>query len=123
VSAQEATPSAADAAKRADLVRRLGNIIADGVAGYTGLRAEVLKTAFSSLALHHNPHPMLASALALVLTCCPPQTLVSVRLHRFSTCSQAYGSYVSGFYTPSGDLDVTIEGTLDGRKQATPEPR
>ncbi len=25
---------------------------------------------------------------------------------------QAYGSYVSGFYTPDGDLDVTIEGVL-----------
>ena len=25
---------------------------------------------------------------------------------------QAYGSYVSGFYTPDGDLDVTIEGLL-----------
>ena len=43
-SAQAATPSAADAAKRADLVRRLGNIIAGGVAGYTGLRAEVPQT-------------------------------------------------------------------------------
>ena len=41
LSAQEATPSAADAAKRADLVRRLDHIIANGISGYTGLRAEV----------------------------------------------------------------------------------
>jgi len=38
---QAATPSSADASKRADLMRRLNNIISSGVAGYTGLHAEV----------------------------------------------------------------------------------
>ena len=55
VNAQEATPSAADAAKRADLVRRLGNLIASGVAGYTGLRAEVPQITLPSLTLCFEP--------------------------------------------------------------------
>ena len=30
-------------------------------------------------------------------------------------CIQPYGSYVSGLYCPSGDLDLSIEGTpIDG---------
>ena len=27
-------------------------------------------------------------------------------------CVQAYGSFVSGLYSPSGDLDITIEGEM-----------
>ena len=38
---QDATPRSADAAKRADLLRRLNNIISSGVTGYNGLHAEV----------------------------------------------------------------------------------
>ena len=45
---QEATPSSADAAKRADLMRRLNNIISSGVAGYSGLHAEVHRMRSSS---------------------------------------------------------------------------
>ncbi len=29
-------------------------------------------------------------------------------------CIRPYGSYVSGLYSPSGDLDLSIEGTPTG---------
>lgn len=64
---QRETPSEADAALRADVLARLGQLVARNVLGFEGL---------------------------------------SVR---------PYGSFVSGLYSPEGDLDVALDGFLDYR--------
>ena len=75
---QEATPSPADAAKRADLMQRLGKIIAGGVAGHYHLRAEVHPAALSLASMFMQPD-----------AACPSRTTCAtsmILLHSMSRC-------------------------------------
>lgn len=114
---QEVTPSIDDDAKRLDILQRLGMLLAAGLLGYTGLSVQACTCACQMRNEQDQLPvlPLLASCADESVTC-TNQDFISL----FFVCIplilvpplQPYGSFVSGMYTPSGDLDITIEGDL-----------